>query len=109
MRTGTHEQAEYFQTTVPYFSGAAASSIMLSGCDAFDFVGDNESATRHVLEKANDLTYLIQRQLQGHNALAREYGESELRQGQNRMVKPIQQQKNMKHFALPISQTMFCR
>ncbi|OIS90855.1 molybdopterin-dependent oxidoreductase [Brucella cytisi] len=64
------------------FSGAAASSIMLSGCDAFDFVGNNESATRQVLEKANDLTYLIQRQLQGHNALAREYGESELRQGQ---------------------------
>lgn len=64
------------------FSGAAASSIVLSGCDAFDFVGDNESVTRHVLEKANDLTYLIQRQLQGHSALAREYGESELRQGQ---------------------------
>ncbi len=91
------------------FSGAAASSIVLSGCDAFDFVGDNESVTRHVLEKANDLTYRIQRQLQGHSALAREYGESELRQGQNRMVKPILRQKNMKHFALPISQTMCCR
>ncbi len=81
-RTGTHEQAEHFQTTVPYFSGAAASSIVLSGCDAFDFVGDNENATRHVLEKANDLTYLVQRQLQRPNALAREYSESELRQGQ---------------------------
>lgn len=64
------------------FTGAAASSILLSGCDAFDFVGESEDTTRRVLQKANDLTYVVQRRLQGRDALAREYSESEIRQGQ---------------------------
>lgn len=64
------------------FTGVAASSVLLSGCDAFDFIGENESTARHVLQKANDLTYAVQRGLQGRDALAREYSESEIRQGQ---------------------------
>ncbi len=64
------------------FTGGAASSILLSGWDAFDFVGESEDTTRQVLQRANDLTYAVQRRLQGRDALAREYSESEIRQGQ---------------------------
>ena len=60
---------------------AGASSIVLGGCDAFDFLGDRGGSVRDVLLKANDLTYHVQRFLIG-DALAREYSESEIRQGQ---------------------------
>lgn len=62
------------------FSGMAASTLVLSGCDAFDMLGDSDNASRAVLEKANDLSYAVQRGLQGRYALAREYSESEIRQ-----------------------------
>jgi DMSO/TMAO reductase YedYZ molybdopterin-dependent catalytic subunit len=60
---------------------AGASSLMLGGCDAFDFLGDRNGRVRDVLEKANDVTYYVQRFLIG-DALAPEYAESEVRQGQ---------------------------
>jgi sulfoxide reductase catalytic subunit YedY len=61
---------------------AGASSLVLGGCSAFDFLGDRDNAVRDVVEGANDLTYRVQRLLIGREALAREYSESEIRQGQ---------------------------
>jgi len=71
-------------------SAAGASSLLLSGCDQFDFLGQRNNQVRDVLEKANDLTYQVQRRLIGADALAREYQESEIRQGQrpNGSVEP---------------------
>jgi DMSO/TMAO reductase YedYZ molybdopterin-dependent catalytic subunit len=60
---------------------AGASSLVLGGCDAFNFLADRDGTVRDVLEKANDVTYYVQRFLIG-DALAREYAESEIRQGQ---------------------------
>ena len=60
---------------------AGASSLVLGGCDAFNFLGNRGGSVREVLEKANDVTYYVQRFLIG-DALAREYAESEIRQGQ---------------------------
>jgi DMSO/TMAO reductase YedYZ molybdopterin-dependent catalytic subunit len=59
-----------------------ASSLVLGGCDKFDFLSQNDSAARAVLEKANDLTYHAQRLLVRNGALAPEYSETEIRQGQ---------------------------
>jgi sulfoxide reductase catalytic subunit YedY len=68
---------------------AGASSLILSGCKAFDFLGRDERGAaaydhpvRNFIEEANDLTYRAQRLILGQNALAREYSESEIRQGQ---------------------------
>jgi DMSO/TMAO reductase YedYZ molybdopterin-dependent catalytic subunit len=55
------------------------SSLALGGCDWFNGLGDRSSSARDFLEKANDLTYRVQRLLVG-NALAPEYSESEIRQ-----------------------------
>ena len=63
-------------------SATAASSLVLAGCDRFDFLGQRDNSVRHVLEKANDLTYAVQRALIGADTLAPEYAESEIRQGQ---------------------------
>ncbi|MBI4047791.1 MAG: twin-arginine translocation signal domain-containing protein, partial [Devosia nanyangense] len=59
-----------------------ASSLVLAGCDQFDFLGDRSNRVRDVLAQANDLTYRVQRALVGNDVLAREYSESEIRQGQ---------------------------
>lgn len=59
-----------------------ASSLVLAGCDQFDFLGDRSNQVRDVLAQANDLTYRVQRALVGNDVLAREYSESEIRQGQ---------------------------
>jgi DMSO/TMAO reductase YedYZ molybdopterin-dependent catalytic subunit len=61
---------------------AGASSLVLAGCDQFDFLGNRDNGVRDVLEKANSLTYRAQRLLVGEQAMAREYSESEIRQGQ---------------------------
>jgi len=58
-----------------------ASAITLAGCDQFDFLGDRSNQVRDVLAKANDLTYRVQRALVGDEVLAREYSETEIRQG----------------------------
>lgn len=61
---------------------ASASSLILAGCDQFDFLGRRDDPLRDFLEGANDLTYAVQRGLIGDQVLAREYSESEIRQGQ---------------------------
>lgn len=61
---------------------AGASSLVLAGCDQFDFLGQRENSVRDVLEAANSLSYRAQRLLVGDQVLAREYSESEIRQGQ---------------------------
>jgi hypothetical protein len=54
---------------------AGLASLLLSGC------GDEVSERpwiRHLLDKAEDLNYWLQRQVLPHNALAREYDEADL-------------------------------
>ena len=58
------------------------SSLALGGCNLFDGLGQRGGDARQLLEKANDLTYLAQRLLVPNNALAPEYSETEIRQGQ---------------------------
>jgi DMSO/TMAO reductase YedYZ molybdopterin-dependent catalytic subunit len=60
----------------------AGSGLVLSGCDAFDMLGDRDNAARNFIEGANDLTYKAQRLVVGREALAREYPKSEIRQPQ---------------------------
>ncbi|MFG6083354.1 molybdopterin-binding protein [Paracoccus litorisediminis] len=59
---------------------AGLSTLALSGCGNLDFLG-NDGSARNFLARANSLTYRIQRALAG-NALAPEYAETEIRQGQ---------------------------
>ena len=61
---------------------ASAGSLVLAGCSEFDFLGQRNNAVRDFLERANNLTYSAQRALVGEQALAREFSESEIRQGQ---------------------------
>jgi DMSO/TMAO reductase YedYZ molybdopterin-dependent catalytic subunit len=60
---------------------ASASSLVLSGCSEFDGFLRVNAPVRDVLEQANNLTYQVQRLIVG-DALAREYSETEIRQGQ---------------------------
>ncbi len=61
---------------------ASASSLVLAGCDQFDFLGQRDHPVRDFLERANSLTYAAQRALVPEQALAREFSPSEIRQGQ---------------------------
>jgi DMSO/TMAO reductase YedYZ molybdopterin-dependent catalytic subunit len=61
---------------------AGAGSLLLAGCEQFDFLGRRDDPVRNFLERANNLTYSAQRALVGQQALAREFPESEIRQGQ---------------------------
>jgi len=63
-------------------SAAGASSLVLAGCNQFDFLARRNDQVRDFLERANALTYQAQRALVGEQALAREFAESEIRQGQ---------------------------
>ncbi len=60
---------------------ASASSLVLAGCDWFDPIVRNPGA-RDFLERANNLTYGVQRAVVGEGALARDFSESEIRQPQ---------------------------
>jgi DMSO/TMAO reductase YedYZ molybdopterin-dependent catalytic subunit len=62
-------------------SAALGSGLALSGCNQFDFLGQRDNPVRNVLEQANVLTYQAQRALIGDQVLAREYSQSEIRQG----------------------------
>lgn len=64
------------------FGTAGAASLLLSGCDQFDFLARRNDPVRDFLERANQLTYAAQRALVGDQALAREFAETEIRQGQ---------------------------
>lgn len=59
-----------------------ASGLALSGCDAFNSLSNTDNGVRNVLEKANDLTYRVQRLLGGGYSLAQEYTEADIRQPQ---------------------------
>ncbi|MBV8192595.1 MAG: molybdopterin-dependent oxidoreductase [Alphaproteobacteria bacterium] len=61
---------------------AGLSSLVLTGCNQFDFLDESGDRVRAFLAKANDVTYFAQRLLLGRDALAREYSETEIRQGQ---------------------------
>jgi len=63
-------------------SAAGVSSLVLAGCDQFDFLRDSDDSVRNFIERANTLTYQAQRILGGEQALARTYDESEIRQPQ---------------------------
>lgn len=63
-------------------SAGVGSGLLLTGCDVFDASGGSENALRGTLEKANDLTYRVQRLLLGRDHLAQEFSESDIRQGQ---------------------------
>ncbi len=62
--------------------GAATGASSLAGCSQFDFLGRRDDPTRAFLEQANSLTYAVQRMLINADAPAREFAESEIRQGQ---------------------------
>lgn len=66
-----------------FLTGAtvSASGLALSGCDALDVFLRGDSAVRNVLERAESLTYRVQRMLVG-DALAPEFSESDIRQPQ---------------------------
>ena len=63
-------------------SAASASGLILAGCDQFDFLGQRDNQVRDVLERANTLTYQVQRMIAGEQTLARTYSESEIKQPQ---------------------------
>ncbi len=63
-------------------SAAGVSSLVLAGCDQFDFLGQTDNSVRNFIERANTLTYQTQRILAGQQALARTYDASEIRQPQ---------------------------
>jgi DMSO/TMAO reductase YedYZ molybdopterin-dependent catalytic subunit len=63
-------------------AAAAASGLALSGCDAFDQLIDSDNAVRNIMERANSLTYRVQRLLVDRDALAQEFTESDIRQPQ---------------------------
>ncbi len=60
---------------------ASATTLLLAGCDQFDFAADQDNGVRQFLTQANDVTYRVQRLLLGANALAPEYTEADIRQG----------------------------
>ncbi len=61
---------------------ASAGSLILAGCSEFDFLGQRNHPVRDFLERANQLTYSAQRALVGEQAMAKEFSQSEIRQGQ---------------------------
>lgn len=63
-------------------AGVAASTVPLSGCDAFDGFLSSQSPVRDFLASANSLTYRAHRMLIGADTLAPEFAASEVRQGQ---------------------------
>jgi DMSO/TMAO reductase YedYZ molybdopterin-dependent catalytic subunit len=63
-------------------AAAGASGLALSGCDAFDQLSDSDNAVRNLMERANSLTYRVQRLLIDREALAQEFTESDIRQPQ---------------------------
>jgi DMSO/TMAO reductase YedYZ molybdopterin-dependent catalytic subunit len=60
---------------------AGAGGIALAGCDLLDDLSVSQAGVRRVLESANDLTYRVQRLLQG-NSLAPEFSRADIRQPQ---------------------------
>lgn len=63
-------------------AGLVAAATPLAGCDVFDGFLQRGTSVRDFLAEANELTYRMQRLLVGADRLAREYDESDIRQGQ---------------------------
>ena len=63
-------------------SAAGASSLLLAGCDQFDFLGQTGQPVRSFLERANNLTYAAQRALVAQQAMAPTFSQSEIQQPQ---------------------------
>ncbi|MGL4488709.1 MAG: molybdopterin-dependent oxidoreductase [Rhizobiaceae bacterium] len=61
-------------------ASVSATGLALSGCDTFDRLSSRDDEVRAVLEKANRLSYRVQRMLIGGNRLAQEFSESDIRQ-----------------------------
>ncbi len=62
-------------------SAAGAAGLALSGCDQFDSFLRPGHPVRNALASANEVTQTVQRTLIGREALAKEFSESEIRQG----------------------------
>jgi DMSO/TMAO reductase YedYZ molybdopterin-dependent catalytic subunit len=62
-------------------SAAGIASTALAGCDAFDAVVAPNHPVRNFMAGANEVTLGVQRAILGRAALAREFSESEIRQG----------------------------
>lgn len=62
-------------------SAAGVAGVTLAGCDQFDSFLRPGHPVRDTLASANDLTLAAQRLLLGEETLAREFAESEIRQG----------------------------
>src|SRR5262249_34584962 len=62
--------------------GAGASLLTLGGCNVFDDMLGTDKPMRKFLEKANALTEVAQRAIQGPVPMAREYPASAIRQDQ---------------------------
>ena len=70
-----------FQITRRNFLTSAAvgaSGLALSGCDAFDELSEPDNAVRNFVERANSVTYRVQRLLTNRNALAKEFSETDI-------------------------------
>jgi DMSO/TMAO reductase YedYZ molybdopterin-dependent catalytic subunit len=67
-----------------FMTGAAilAASATQGGCNAFDDLSAPDNKVRSILERANSLTYRMQRLLLGNNWLAKEYSDGDVRQPQ---------------------------
>src|SRR3569833_3237410 len=63
-------------------SAMGASSLVLAGCDQFDFLGQRDHQVRNFLERANSLTYQAQRLLGNQQTMSATYSESEIKQPQ---------------------------
>jgi DMSO/TMAO reductase YedYZ molybdopterin-dependent catalytic subunit len=66
-----------------FLTGAAVggSGLLLAGCNVFDGL-DRDGAVRGALERANDLSYRVQRALSNRDALAAEFTQADIRQPQ---------------------------
>ncbi len=62
---------------------AAAASVPLAGCDAFNFLSERENAMRQFMIGANRLTYRAQRLLLSADQLAPEFSEADILQSQH--------------------------
>jgi len=62
---------------------AAAATMPLAGCSAFDFLQDRDNAMRAFMISMNRLTYRTQRLLQSPGQLAQEFSEADIRQDQH--------------------------
>lgn len=61
---------------------AGASVLGLSGCKVLDGLADQEGGLHRFIASANGLSYRAQRLIGGGHALAQEYTEADIRQGQ---------------------------